>query len=63
MFQINISMILDLRGEKNMRGRHGFGFGGGKFGADFRGENPRMRRGDIKYFLLKILKDKSDARL
>lgn len=39
-----------------MRGRHGFGFGGGRFGG-FRGDFPRMRRGDIKYLLLKILKE------
>lgn len=45
-----------------MRGRHGFGFGGGRgefFGGGFRGEFARMRRGDIKYFLLEVLKDKS----
>lgn len=40
-----------------MRGRHRFGFGG------FRNEPPmppapRMRRGDIKYLLLKVLKEK-----
>lgn len=40
-----------------MRGRHGFRFGGG-FEGLFQGGNPRMRRGDIKYFLLKVLKDK-----
>ena len=50
-------MILDLRGYKNMRGRHGVGFGE-RFGGGFRGDNPRMRRGDIKYFLLEVLKDK-----
>lgn len=39
-----------------MFGRHGFKFGRG-CGPGFRGEFMRMRRGDIKYLLLEILKD------
>jgi len=35
----------------------GFKFGGARCGSDFRGEFMRMRRGDIKYHLLEILKD------
>ena len=41
-----------------MRGRHGFGF---NFGPGWKGwpgcETPRVRRGDMKYLLLEILKD------
>jgi len=39
-----------------MFGRHGFKFGGG-CGTGFRGEAMRMRRGDIKFLLLEIIKD------
>ncbi len=41
-----------------MFGRHGFKFGrGGGCGPGVRGEFMRMRRGDIKFHLLEILKD------
>ncbi len=40
-----------------MFGRHGFKFGRGGCGPGFRGEFMRMRRGDIKYHLLEILKE------
>ena len=40
-----------------MFGRHGFKFGGGGCAPGFRGEFMRMRRGDIKYHLLEILKE------
>lgn len=39
-----------------MHGRYGFGFGI-RSGRGFGCEPPRMRRGDIKYFLLEILKE------
>ena len=39
-----------------MFGRHGFKFGRGG-GHGFKGEFMRMRRGDIKFHLLEILKD------
>ena len=39
-----------------MYGKHGFGFGRG-WGRGFGCETPRMRRGDIKYLLLEILKE------
>jgi DNA-binding PadR family transcriptional regulator len=39
-----------------MYGRHGFGFGG-RFGRGFGCEPPRMRRGDMKFLLLEILKE------
>ncbi|MBK9153227.1 MAG: PadR family transcriptional regulator [Chloracidobacterium sp.] len=38
-----------------MKGRHGFGFGRG-FGMGQCREFPRVRRGDMKYLLLEILK-------
>ena len=38
-----------------MYGKHGFGFG--RRGRGFGCEPPRMRRGDIKYLLLEILKE------
>lgn len=38
-----------------MYGRHGFGFG--RFGRGFKCEPPRMRRGDMKFLLLEILKE------
>ena len=41
-----------------MRGRFGFGFGGGRWARDFGFQcEPRMRRGDMKYLLLEILKE------
>ncbi|HEY8560764.1 MAG TPA: PadR family transcriptional regulator [Pyrinomonadaceae bacterium] len=40
-----------------MFGRHGFKFGPGGCGPVFKGEFMRMRRGDIKFHLLEILKD------
>jgi DNA-binding PadR family transcriptional regulator len=41
-----------------MFGRHGFRFGMGRgCGTGFKGEFMRMRRGDIKFLLLEILKD------
>lgn len=41
-----------------MFGRHGFKFGGGRgCGTGFVGEAMRMRRGDIKFLLLEIIKD------
>jgi DNA-binding PadR family transcriptional regulator len=41
-----------------MFGRYGFKFGrGGGCGPDFKGDFMRMRRGDIKFHLLEILKD------
>lgn len=41
-----------------MRGRFGFGFGGGRWARDFGFHcEPRMRRGDMKYLLLEILKE------
>lgn len=39
-----------------MRGRYGFGFGG-RFSRGFGCESPRMRRGDMKFLLLEILKE------
>lgn len=39
-----------------MFGRHGFGYGGGRFVHGF-GCEPRMRRGNMKFLLLEILKD------
>src|SRR5215203_2994243 len=39
-----------------MFGRHGFKFGRGGHGSSFKGEFMRMRRGDIKFHLLEILK-------
>lgn len=39
-----------------MYGKYGFGFGRA-FGRGFGCEPPRMRRGDIKYLLLEILKE------
>lgn len=40
-----------------MFGRHQFRFGRGGCGPGFRGEAMRMRRGDIKFLLLEIIKD------
>jgi DNA-binding PadR family transcriptional regulator len=40
-----------------MFGKHGFKFERGGFGPRYRGEFMRMRRGDIKYHLLEILKE------
>ncbi|MDQ3042217.1 MAG: PadR family transcriptional regulator [Acidobacteriota bacterium] len=40
-----------------MFGRHGFKFGRGGCGQGFEGEFMRMRRGDIKFHLLEILKE------
>ncbi len=40
-----------------MFGKHQFRFGRGGCGPGFRGEFMRMRRGDIKFLLLEILKD------
>ena len=40
-----------------MFGRHGFKFGRGDCGPFGRGEFMRMRRGDIKFHILEILKD------
>jgi len=40
-----------------MFGRKGFKFGRGGFGTGFNGEFMRMRRGDIKFHLLEILKE------
>lgn len=40
-----------------MFGRHNFKFGRGGCGPGFRGEFMRMRRGDIKFHLLEILKE------
>lgn len=40
-----------------MFGRHGFKFGRGNCGPGFRGEFMRMKRGDIKFHLLEILKE------
>src|SRR5215212_10043147 len=40
-----------------MFGRHGFKFGRGGCAPGFSGEFMRMRRGDIKFHLLEILKD------
>ena len=40
-----------------MFGRHGFKFGRGGCGPAFKGEFMRMRRGDIKFHLLEILKE------
>ena len=40
-----------------MFGRHGFKFGRGECGPTFRGKFMRMRRGDIKFHLLEILKE------
>ena len=40
-----------------MFGRHGFKFGRGGCGPGFKGEFMRMRRGDIKFHLLEILKE------
>ena len=40
-----------------MFGRHGFKFGRGGCGPFGRGEFMRMRRGDIKFHILEILKD------
>lgn len=40
-----------------MFGRHGFKFGRGECGSGFKGEFMRMRRGDIKFHLLEILKE------
>jgi DNA-binding PadR family transcriptional regulator len=40
-----------------MFGRYGFKFGGGDCAPGFKGEFMRMRRGDIKYHLLEILKE------
>ncbi len=40
-----------------MFGRHNLKFGRGGCGPGFRGEFMRMRRGDIKYHLLEILKE------
>jgi len=40
-----------------MFGKHGFRFGRGGCGPGFRGEFMRMRRGDIKFHLLEILKE------
>ena len=39
-----------------MKGRFGFRFGRG-WGAGFGCEMPRVRRGDMKYLLLEILKE------
>lgn len=40
-----------------MFGRHGFRFGRGGCGPGFKGAFMRMKRGDIKYHLLEILKE------
>jgi len=40
-----------------MFGRYGFKFGRGGCAPDFKGDFMRMRRGDIKFHLLEILKD------
>jgi DNA-binding PadR family transcriptional regulator len=40
-----------------MFGRKGFKFGRGRCGTGFSGEFMRMRRGDIKFHLLEILKE------
>ena len=40
-----------------MFGRHGFKFGHGHGGPGGRGEFRRMRRGDIKFHLLEVLKE------
>ena len=40
-----------------MFGRHGFKFGRGGCGPGFKNEFMRMRRGDIKFHLLEILKE------
>lgn len=40
-----------------MFGRHGFKFGRGGHGHGLKGEFMRMRRGDIKFHLLEILKE------
>ena len=40
-----------------MFGRHGFKFGRGGCGPGFKSEFMRMRRGDIKFHLLEILKE------
>ena len=40
-----------------MFGRHNFRFGHGGCGPGLKGEFMRMRRGDIKFLLLEILKD------
>src|SRR5829696_1637148 len=40
-----------------MFGKFGFNFGRGGCGPGFKGEFMRMRRGDIKFHLLEILKD------
>ena len=40
-----------------MFGRHGFKFGRGGCGPTIKGEFMRMRRGDIKFHLLEILKE------
>jgi DNA-binding PadR family transcriptional regulator len=40
-----------------MFGRHGFKFGRGGCGQGVKGEFMRMRRGDIKFHLLEILKE------
>jgi DNA-binding PadR family transcriptional regulator len=40
-----------------MFGRHGFKFGRGGCAPGFKGEFMRMRRGDIKFHLLEILKE------
>src|SRR5688500_2349158 len=40
-----------------MFGRKGFKFGSGECGPGFKGEFMRVRRGDIKFHLLEILKE------
>ncbi|CAN5372659.1 PadR family transcriptional regulator [soil metagenome] len=40
-----------------MRGRFGFGFGGGRHGMGHGPEFPRVKRGDMKFLLLGILKE------
>jgi DNA-binding PadR family transcriptional regulator len=55
-------MKFEILGVKDMRGKYAFGFGPswGRGFAAFGCEpprSPRMRRGDIKYLLLEVLKD------
>ena len=40
-----------------MFGRYGFKFGRGRCAPDFKGDFMRMRRGDMKFHLLEILKE------
>lgn len=57
MIRFVSSKILQIMRLKNMFGRHGMRFGHGHGGHGFGAEFKRMRRGDIKFHLLEILKE------